>query len=119
MEVQFRIIKFVLFILLSSLLAGCWNSYQIKTISDVTKKQSTMLVTARKGEVYSITIIGKGYIDGTAVISSPNTPIYEKLSGKVNFKVESDCYDHALKIDYLPTSVKSGKLQLQFQFHTL
>lgn len=119
MKTPWLIIIFFLFIVISSVLVGCWNDYQVKTISDVTKKQTIILGTAQKGNVYSITIIGKGYIDGEALITSPEgSLIYQKISGKVNFKVESDYYSPSVGIEYTPESVKSGNLQLQFQFHT-
>ena len=105
------------------LLVGCGTGKQTYTIPDITK-QST--ITLRKlpsqGNIHSITVTGKGHIDGNAkivLIVSGKPYKTESLSGDIDFKWGGDWYSDSATIEYKPTSIKSGYLNLRYNFDDL
>ena len=110
----------VLAIISIALLAGCSGNSQEYNIADVTKPETITLQKVRsQGNIHSITVVGKGHLDGSAtIVLILNRKPYktESLSGDVGFSWGGDWYSESAKIEYQPSSVKSGKLSLQYKF---
>ena len=105
------------------LVLGCRQNFQTYEILDVTKQE---IVTLNKvnseGNVHGLSIVGKGYLEGTAeIIIFLNEKPYkiESLSGNVNFSLGGDWYSESVKVEYKPLSVQSGVLALEYKFKTL
>ncbi len=102
---------------------GCGVSSQSYTISDVTKPE---IITIHKrksqGNIYGIKIVGKGYIDGEAVIHLIlNGKEYQtkNLSGNITFQWGGDWYSDSAEIRYAPVNVKNGNIVLRYNFRDL
>ncbi|MEM7553426.1 MAG: hypothetical protein AAF378_04885 [Cyanobacteria bacterium P01_A01_bin.84] len=102
-------------------LVGCGSGKQTYEISDVTKESTiTLRKNANQKNIHSITIMGKGYLDGDAeiVLILDNKPYKtERISGNVNFERGGDWYSDGAEIRYKPSSVKGGKLTLYYEFY--
>ncbi len=115
--------KSILAVTVLIFLAGCGINTQTYKLSDVTKAR-TILLGKKKGQgnIYGISIIGEGNIEGKAGISLIlHDGLYktENLSGRVNFKWECDWYSDTVEIRYNPISVTNGKLRLKYKFKDL
>lgn len=104
-------------------LAGCGTSKQTYTIPDITKHS---IITLKKlpsqGNIHSITVTGKGHIDGNAkIVLILNGKPYktETLSGDIDFKWCGDWYSDSATIEYKPSSIKRGYLNLEYNFDDL
>lgn len=104
-------------------LMGCGGNKQTYNVADVTKSETIELKKASsQGNIHSITVVGKGRIDGAAeIVLILNGKPYktESILGDVNFSWGGDWYSDYAKIDYKPSSVKSGNLSLQYEFNDL
>ena len=93
---------------------------QTYDVADVTKAEIiTLEKKSTQGHIHGITVIGKGHIDGDAeiVLLLSGTPYKtETLSGDVDFTWGGDWYSDSAKVEYKPSSVKSGHLSLQYAF---
>ena len=79
----------------------------------------TLQKETTQGDIHYITIVGKGNLDGTAeivLILTGKPHKTEKLSGTVDFEWNGDWYSNSAKIEYRPSSVKSGSLRLEYNF---
>jgi len=77
---------------------------------------------AGRGPVYSIALRGSGAIDGEVTISLMlNGSVYkvEHLTGTVSFVWAGDWYSDTAGVRYEPKAVMSGKVVLEYAFHTL
>jgi hypothetical protein len=106
------------------LLVGCGVKKQTHPIADVTKPETiTLKKTTSQGNIYSMTVVGKGHLDGTAeiVLILNGKPFEtENLSGEVHFIWAGDWYSDSAQIEYKPSSsVKSGNLSLQYWFEDI
>ena len=104
-------------------LVGCVTGKQMYTIPDITK-QSTIILRKlpSQSNIYRITIIGKGYIEGNAkIVLILNGKPYktESLSGNIDFKWDGDWYSDSVTIEYKPSLVKGGSLKLYYNFNDL
>lgn len=91
-------------------------------IKDVTQKQIITLIERDKPEkVHGISILITGYIDGTATIQRAykDKKMYEPstISGKVDLRLGGDWYSDKCLIIYEPSNVKSGRLQIRYDFN--
>lgn len=109
-----------LVLILLMLCVGCGNGRQTHKIADVKKAESiTLNKASSQGDVHFLTVVGEGTIDGSAeLIMFENGKPYktEALSGKVDFTWQGDCYTDSVKVEYKPTSVTKGNLNLLYQF---
>jgi len=112
--------KRILTVTLIAFLAGCSGNNQVYDIADVTKPEViTLKKASSQGNIHYMTVVGKGYLDGTAqIVLILDSKAYktEKLSGDVAFEWSGDWYSNSAKIEYKPSSVKSGSLSLQYKF---
>jgi hypothetical protein len=112
--------KRIFILTLLTLLSGCDGNRQEYHISTPAKPETIILKkVSSQGNIHSIEIVGSGYLDGTAeivLILNEKPYITEKLSGKIDFNWNSDWYSDSATIEYKPSSVKNGKLQLQYKF---
>src|SRR3989338_2451964 len=93
-------------------------------VKNVTQKQIITIVEKnRPRHVYRSRILITGYIDGTATIqrSYEDKKMYEPstISGKVHLRFGGDWYGDKCLLIYEPSNVKSGKLQIRYDFGTL
>ena len=93
-------------------------------VKDVTQKQIlTLIEKDRPKYVHGISILITGYIDGTATIQRAyeNKEMYgpSTITGKVNLRLGGDWYGDKCLITYQPFNVRSGKLQIKYDFRTL
>ena len=112
--------KIFLLLTLGTFLAGCGQRNQGYKITDVTKPETIILKKLKSQDrIHYLTIVGTGNIEGAGEITLMlNGKPYktESLSGAVQFNWAGDWYSDSAKIEYKPTSVKSGKLNLQYHF---
>ena len=115
--------KIIPILLVLAFLMGCSENYQRYNIADVTKPETIKLKKASsQGNIYSLTVVGKGYLDGTAeIVLFLNGEPYktENLSKDTSFKWLGDWYSDSAKIEYNPSSVKRGNLSLQYKFEDI
>ncbi len=101
-------------------LVGCVPGKQTYTITDITKQSTITLRKLRsQGDIHSMTLTGKGHIDGNAkIVLILNGKPYktESLSGDIDFKWRGDWYSDSAQIVYKPSSVRRGYLVLQYKF---
>ena len=112
--------KTIVILVILGTLAGCRVGRQKHTIADAAKPETIMLQKGKsQGHIHSLTVVCKGYIVGTAeLVLMLDGKAYksEKLSGDVDFQWRNDWYYNAARIEYKPTSVKSGSLSIQYKF---
>ena len=112
--------KILVVTVLLATVAGCSRGKQTHTIADVAKAETiTLQKGSSQGDIHYMTVVGKGYLDGTAeiVLILDGKPYKtEKLSGDVAFEWSGDWYSNSARIEYKPSSVKSGSLSLQYTF---
>jgi len=120
------LIIFVIILILAAIFYIRSSSFQGQTIQvkDVTQKQILTLVEKDRPQyVHGISILITGYIDGTATIQQAyeNKEMYgpSTIAGKVNLRLGGDWYGDKCLITYQPLNVKSGKLQIKYDFRTL
>ena len=115
--------KIIPILIVLAFLMGCSGNDQIYNIADVTKPETIKLKKASsQGNIYSLTVVGKGHLDGTAEIALIlNGKPYktESLSRDIDFKWSGDWYSDSAKIEYNPSSVKRGNLSLQYKFEDI
>jgi hypothetical protein len=115
--------KKILALTLMTFLVGCSGNNQEYNIADVTKPETIMLKkVSSQGNIYSMTVVGRGYLDGTAeIVLILNGKPYktESLSGDVDFSWGGDWYSDSAKVEYKPSSVKSGNLSLKYKFEDI
>ena len=108
---------------LIAILVGCSGNNQAYNIADVTKSETiTLKKISSQGNINSMTVVGKGHLDGTAeIVLIVNGKPYKtgSLSGDVDFRWGSDWYSDSAQIEYKPSSVKSGNLSLQYKFEDI
>ncbi|MEM7579779.1 MAG: hypothetical protein ACFB02_10355 [Mastigocoleus sp.] len=101
-------------------LVGCAGAKQTYKITDVTKESTIILRNnGSQQNVSYILISGEGNIDGEAEISLilDDKPYKtERISGNAKFSWNGDWYSEDAKIEYKPSSVKGGDLNLEYQF---
>ncbi len=94
---------------------GCSQSVQVEdvTVSD------TIVLEADRQHPSSLTIVGKGNIEGTAKISLmlEDKPYKtEMLSGAIDFEWSNDWYSEDAVLQYESGTAKSGNLTLKYKF---
>lgn len=85
-------------------------------IENVTNKSSIMLTSPSKG-VSGLTLHVTGEINGQAYIFASNWEKKE-LSGKVDWGIYHDWFEPTCVLQYEPVSVTSGKLRIDYTFHS-
>ncbi len=112
--------KTLIIVFVLSTVAGCSRGKPTHTIADVAKAETiTLQKGSSQGDIHYMTVVGTGYLDGTAeiVLILDGKPYKtEKLSGDVAFEWSGDWYSNSASIEYNPASVKSGSLSLQYTF---
>lgn len=112
--------KKIVAITLLAFLVGCGGKSQTCRVADVAKPETiTLTKRSSQGNVHSMTIVGKGHLDGAAeIVLILNGRSYktEKLSGDVDFKWGCDWYSDSASIEYTPLSVKAGQVNLYYWF---
>ncbi len=102
---------------------GCGVVKQTHSVADVTKPETiTLKKQSSQGSIHSMSVVGKGHLDGTAeIVLILNGKPYktEHLSGDVDFQWGGDWYSDSAKIEYKPSSVKNGHLSLQYKFEDI
>jgi len=115
--------KKIVAITLLALLVGCSGKNQTCSVVDVAKPETiTLAKLSSQGNIHSITIVGKGRLDGTAeIVLILNGKPYktEKLSGDVDFKWRADWYSDSASIVYTPSSAKAGNVNLHYRFEDI
>lgn len=111
-------------IFLILMIGGCNQTLnQTYNVVDVTKPEIIIIAKQRsQGGIHSLRIAGVGQITGNATISLfLNGKPYkvEHLSESVDFYWGGDWYSDSAEIKYEPTSVKSGKLKINYQFYDI
>lgn len=112
--------KTIVILAILGTLAGCRGGRQTHAIADAAKAETIMLQKGKsQGHIHSLSVVCRGYLDGTAelVLMLNGKPCKsEKLSGDVDFQWRNDWYSNSARIEYKPTSVKSGSLSIQYEF---
>ena len=115
--------KKILALFLLLLIVGCGASKQEYRIPDITKPEMiTLNKHNNQGNIYSISISGRGQIDGEATISLIlNGKPYKikRLSGSILFQWVGDWYSNSAEIQYEPLAVKNGNLSLTYHFRDI
>lgn len=87
-------------------------------IDDVTRKAS--IVLAGRENVHAMRMLITGRIDGQVTIRQKyldkDAYKYELGAGEVNFPITTDWYNHTCVIEYEPKGVKTGNLQIRYEF---
>ena len=101
--------------------SGCGGSRRGSVrITDVTKTNSIPLTSGWSGIggnlPSGITLHLRGRIDGSARVWAGNWET-TRLSGTVAWRVYHDWYETNCVLHYLPESVKSGELTVDYRFH--
>ena len=98
-------------------LTGCGVGQRTHEIADVTEPEAIQLGKREgQGHVYMLTVIGEGYIEGTAEISLSHRK--EALSGEAWFEWFTDWYTDSATIHYTPLDVEGGHLTLRYRFES-
>lgn len=111
-DIQAMPMKYWVILISVVLLSGCGSRAQSVDIADVTKAE-TLTISKKPGQegIYSISIRGRGKIDGEAEISLLlNGAPYrtERIAGDVAFEWGGDYYADDAEIVYTPINVRSG-----------
>jgi len=106
-------------------LIGCGVAERTHSVADVTKPQTiTLNKESSQGGIVSFIVVAQGHLDGAAeivLIHADSGKPYrtEHLSGDVDFRWGGEWYSDSAKIEYKPSSVKSGHLSLQYRFEEI
>ena len=112
----------VFFVGTSLMRAGYFTRWDGKTrMSDVTREDTITL--SGKGEIVGLSVLITGHIDGTAIVKQSyegkDMYTYEIGPGKVHLYTGGDWYGNECIIKYKPRDVKSGTLEIKYQFRRL
>lgn len=110
----------IFILILLVFLMGCSDNTQTYNVADVTRPGIiTLKKTDSQGDVHSMTVVGKGHLDGVAeIVLILNEKPYktESISGDIDFTWGGDWYSKSAQVEYTPSLVKSGYLSLQYKF---
>jgi hypothetical protein len=116
-----KILRIIFFIIaLVFTFASCSEYDQKIEIKDLNKQQIiTLNKESNQSNIHSIRIRGIGKIDGKAnIFLLLNQKPYkaEELTDKVKFSWGGDWYSNSAELMYVPISVKSGTLSIEYKF---
>lgn len=111
----------LLLVIYSLVLCGCSGSRSGSVrIADATKNNTLNLLSGYSGKggdtPSGITLQVHGQIIGSAYIYAGNWKP-EKLSGRVDWKVYHDWFQANCELHYIPESVQSGELTVDYTIH--
>ncbi|NTU42258.1 MAG: hypothetical protein HGA78_04240 [Nitrospirales bacterium] len=111
-----KIVPFILLLVMIS----CSTSKQTISITDI-KRKETITIKKRdsQGNIHGISISGKGHVNGKAEIALilDGKPYKtENIVGEIEFHWGGDWYSDTATIEYLPLTVESGNLSLEYRF---
>ena len=114
-------ISFPLLVVCSVALLGCGGSRSGSVrIADVTKTNSISLTSGYSGVggdlPSGITLHVHGQIDGSAYVYAGNWET-TKLSGTVEWRIYHDWFQTNFVLHYVPESVRSGELTVDYTIH--
>jgi hypothetical protein len=118
-----KMMKLLICLVLTALVSGCGAETRTVEVTDVTKSETIALKKdPGQGAIHSLTVKGKGRIDGNAeIVLILNGGPYrtERLSGRVDFRWGGDWYSDQAEIRYRPTSPTGGSLSLEYKFNDI